>query len=65
MDANNAKVVDMFDGSHAELDAGVVEALNRTQAVIEFNLDGTILRANDNFLTTMGYHHGEVNGRHH
>jgi methyl-accepting chemotaxis protein len=45
--------------------AGQVAAINRSQAVIAFALDGTILDANDNFLTTMGYAREEVVGRHH
>ena len=40
-------------------------ALNRAQAVIEFELDGTILHANDNFLRMLGYGLAEVQGRHH
>ena len=36
-------------------DAGKIAAVDRAQAVIEFNLDGTILTANQNFLDTMGY----------
>ena len=40
-------------------------ALNRVQAVIEFELDGTIIHANDNFLNTLGYSLDEVRGRHH
>src|SRR5512145_2119351 len=43
----------------------VVDALNRSQAVIEFNLDGTILTANENFLRAMGYTLAEIKGRHH
>ncbi|MDG3439942.1 methyl-accepting chemotaxis protein [Nitrospirillum amazonense] len=49
---------------HADL-LGQVTAINKSQAVIEFSLDGTILRANDNFLNTMGYTAAEVEGRHH
>ncbi|WP_428392599.1 PAS domain S-box protein [Lichenicoccus sp.] len=45
--------------------AGQVAAIGRSQAVIEFALDGTILNANGNFLTTMGYSLDEVVGRHH
>ncbi|WP_342154376.1 PAS domain-containing methyl-accepting chemotaxis protein [Methylorubrum sp. SB2] len=45
--------------------AGQIEALHRSQAVIEFSLDGTILTANANFLDTMGYRLDEVQGRHH
>ena len=44
---------------------GKVEAIGRAQAVIEFNLDGTIITANDNFLTTLGYSLEEVKGKHH
>ena len=41
------------------------EAINRSQAVIEFNLDGTIITANQNFLDVMGYTLDEVKGKHH
>ncbi|MFD1280643.1 PAS domain-containing protein [Methylobacterium goesingense] len=44
---------------------GQLEALQRSQAVIEFALDGTILDANANFLSAVGYTHDEVVGRHH
>jgi methyl-accepting chemotaxis protein len=40
-------------------------ALNRVQAVIEFDLEGKILHANDNFLRVLGYSLDEVLGRHH
>ncbi|WP_312436111.1 PAS domain-containing methyl-accepting chemotaxis protein [Janthinobacterium sp.] len=40
-------------------------AINRVQAVIEFELDGTILHANDNFLRVVGYTLDEVQGHHH
>ena len=42
-----------------------LEALDRSQAVIEFAMDGTILHANHNFLTTMGYELKEIKGKHH
>jgi len=48
----------------AELEAQVA-ALHRVQAVIEFDLDGTIVQANDNFLQTLGYRLDEIQGRHH
>nr|WP_269330095.1 PAS domain-containing methyl-accepting chemotaxis protein [Kineosporia babensis] len=44
---------------------GRVDALDRAQAVIEFDLEGRILTANDNFLRTMGYTKGEIVGQHH
>ncbi|MFK7996319.1 MAG: PAS domain-containing protein [Granulosicoccus sp.] len=43
----------------------IVDAINRVQAVIEFDLDGVILDANDNFLNTLGYSLDEVKGKHH
>ena len=45
--------------------AGQINAISRSQAVIEFALDGTILNANENFLSTLGYTIEEVKGRHH
>ncbi len=42
-----------------------IEAINKSQAVIEFSMDGTIRSANKNFLDTLGYHESEVVGQHH
>jgi methyl-accepting chemotaxis protein len=42
-----------------------IDAINRSQAVIEFSLDGTILTANENFLAAMGYGLEEIVGKHH
>jgi methyl-accepting chemotaxis protein len=44
---------------------GKIAAMDRSQAVIEFNMDGTIVTANENFLNAVGYALGEVQGRHH
>ena len=44
---------------------GQINAVAKAQAVIEFKLDGTILDANDNFLSTMGYSLAEIKGKHH
>ena len=44
---------------------GQINAMSKAQAVIEFNMDGTIIAANDNFLSTLGYTLAEVQGRHH
>ena len=46
-------------------DAGKIDAILRAQAVIEFNLDGTIITANENFLKTMSYSLAEIQGKHH
>jgi methyl-accepting chemotaxis protein len=45
--------------------SGQIAAINKAQAVIEFQLDGTIRHANENFLKTVGYSLDEVKGRHH
>jgi methyl-accepting chemotaxis protein len=44
---------------------GQINAISKSQAVIEFKLDGTIVHANENFLKTLGYALDEVKGRHH
>jgi len=44
---------------------GQLQAINRSQAVIEFDLDGKILDANENFLAAMGYTLAEIRGQHH
>ncbi len=44
---------------------GQVAAIGKSQAVIEFNMDGTVLTANDNFLKALGYTQDEIKGRHH
>lgn len=44
---------------------GQIEAISKSQAVIEFTHDGTILTANQNFLGAMGYTLEEIQGRHH
>jgi methyl-accepting chemotaxis protein len=50
---------------HIQSNAALVEALNRSQAIIEFNLDGIILTANENFCKTVGYSLSEIVGKHH
>lgn len=45
--------------------AGKMSALDRSQAVIEFDLTGRILYANENFLRTLGYEGNELVGQHH
>ncbi len=60
------------DGGRAAVDqelfadyAGQVSAIRKSQAVIEFKMDGTVLDANDNFLNALGYRLEEIQGRHH
>ena len=45
--------------------AGQIAAIGKSQAVIEFNMDGTIITANDNFLGALGYSLDEIKGKHH
>ncbi|MET4172979.1 PAS domain S-box-containing protein [Bradyrhizobium sp. LA6.1] len=52
-------------GSSAREALAQVIALGKSQAVIEFNLDGTIITANQNFLDAMGYRLDEIAGKHH
>ncbi len=44
---------------------GRLDAIGRSQASIEFGLDGTIITANENFLTMFGYSLEEIRGKHH
>ncbi|MGE0846691.1 MAG: PAS domain S-box protein [Flavobacteriaceae bacterium] len=44
---------------------GQIDAIGKSQAVIQFELDGTIITANENFLATVGYSLDEVAGKHH
>ncbi|WP_420592030.1 methyl-accepting chemotaxis protein [Bacterioplanoides sp.] len=62
----------LFSDEQAEKDSALlrelkakVEALDKSQAVIEFNMDGTIITANSNFLAAMGYGLDEIVGQHH
>src|SRR5689334_18418242 len=45
--------------------AAQIAAIDKSQAVIAFQVDGTILWANHNFLATVGYTLDEIKGRHH
>ena len=45
--------------------AGQLAAIDKSQAVIEFSMDGRILSANDNFLAATGYSLDDVRGQHH
>jgi methyl-accepting chemotaxis protein len=57
--------VEMF-GLGASGDAlNVLEAISKSQAIIEFNLEGRILTANENFCTAVGYSLEEIVGKHH
>ncbi|OLS58822.1 sensor domain-containing protein [Pseudomonas putida] len=53
------------DNRSIELSLAQLAALDRVMAIAEFSPDGTLLRANENFLTLMGYSLEQVRGRHH
>lgn len=50
--------------SHGNAEAQLA-AIGRSQAMIEFKLDGTIITANKNFLDALGYRLDEIQGKHH
>ncbi len=52
----------VISGSDAK---AMFSALNKSQAVIEFDLQGNILTANENFCRTLGYELSEIAGKHH
>ena len=57
---------DITERMHAEHQHdSYLKAINRSTAVIEFNLAGEVQDANENFLSTMGYRLEEVRGVHH
>lgn len=64
MTANNTAEAVNTDFDQLSNEA-LIAAINRVQAVIEFELDGTILTANENFLKTVGYSLNEIQGKHH
>ncbi len=55
----------MFNFGKAEEEEGRLIAMDENFAIISFKPDGTILHANDNFLSALGYRLDEVVGNHH
>jgi methyl-accepting chemotaxis protein len=57
----------MFSFLRKERDRAYAQAaaIGRSQAVIEFGLDGSIIDANSNFLDALGYSLAEIKGKHH
>jgi len=54
-------MVEWIDG----MAEGILSAVNQSQAMIEFEIDGTVVKANDNFLKALGYSFDEIKGKHH
>jgi methyl-accepting chemotaxis protein len=70
VDGKLAKIVayvnDVTEKNLSAADAkGQIAAISRSQAIVEFSMDGTVLGANENFLQTMGYRLDEIKGKHH
>ena len=60
------RMLKMFNrGPFRSGDRALVDAASRSQAIIEFDLEGRILHANENFLNVMGYRLDEIVGRQH
>ena len=56
----------LWQGNSAARDAlAQVAAIDKSQAVIEFAMNGTIITANQNFLDALGYRLEEIKGKHH
>ena len=58
-------LIEWTDVSEDRKAAGMMDAINKVQAVIEFSLDGQIVDANANFLAAMDYRLEDIVGRHH
>jgi methyl-accepting chemotaxis protein len=57
-DITASKIAALHDGNR-------IRAIDQSQAIIEFEPDGTIVNANENFLAAMGYRAEEITGQHH
>jgi methyl-accepting chemotaxis protein len=57
-DITASKIASLHDGNR-------LRAIDQSQAIIEFETDGTIVEANENFLKAMGYERAEIIGKHH
>ncbi len=63
--AGREKVLSLTGQKDVEEQEAIVNALNHVQAIVSFKPDGTIIDANDNFLSTVGYSLSEIKGKHH
>ena len=66
-DQENNRVGTLVEWSDSSIldQASQLDAINRSQAVVYFDLDGVVLEANENFLDIMGYSLDEIKGQHH
>jgi len=53
------------DVTAVRTNSGMLAALEKAQAIIEFTMDGKVVHANANFMNTLGYSMDEIRGQHH
>ena len=58
-------VLEWDDVTEQRLNKGIIEIIDKYQGTIEFDLDGKITQANENFLNVVGYSLDEIRGKHH
>lgn len=58
-------ILEWQDVTEMRVNSGMMTALDKSQAIVEFTMDGKIVHANENFLRIMGYPIEEIRGRHH
>jgi PAS domain S-box-containing protein len=58
-------VLEWLDVTTIRMNEGMLASIDKVQAVIEFETDGRIVKANDNFLSVMNYRLEEIRGKHH
>ncbi|MBU8541071.1 methyl-accepting chemotaxis protein [Falsiroseomonas tokyonensis] len=61
----DGNILEWMDVTELRTQQGQLSAIDKSQAVIEFSLDGRVLHANANFLNALGYTLEEVRGQHH
>ena len=61
----NGNILEWNEVTELRTQQGQLSAIDKAQAVIEFNLEGRVLNANANFLNTLGYTLEEIRGQHH
>lgn len=64
-DSRGVKLIEWVDETISRRNAGFADSISEHKATIEFNLEGIVIRANENFAKTMGYTMEELIGMHH
>ena len=61
----DGNILEWMDVTELRTQQGQLAAMDRSQAIISFDLSGNVLEANENFLKTIGYRLEEIKGQHH